>query len=95
MLKYLFFEKKKRKANNSLLGFVGFDISTLGDMSVSSTGTEAALAVRALDVVGRVGRRRRRQVADFAAIFQMFRYGLGGADRLQERLVLLAPVRLL
>ena len=78
-----------------LFGFIGFDVDAFGDVAVGGGGTEAALAVRALDVVGRVGRRRRRKIRYLAAILQVFLHLLGGADGLDERLVLLAPVSFL
>ena len=47
---------------DGLFWFVGFDVDAFWDVSVSGGWTEAALAVGALDVVGCVGRRRRRKI---------------------------------
>lgn len=64
-------------------------------MSVGGGWTEATFAVRALDVVGCVGRRRRWKVGNFATVLQVFLHLLGGADGFDERLVFLPPVSFL
>lgn len=54
---------------------------------------ELSLAVRALDVVRVVGRGRRRQVRQLAALFEMILHLLGRAYVVDEFLVLQSPIR--
>ena len=64
-------------------------------MAVSGRLAELPAAVRAPDVVGRVHRRRRRQVRNLAAGRDVPLSLLGGPQHRDELLALLSPVGLL
>ena len=71
---------------------VALDVLALGDVPLGRALVEPPLAVRALDVVGRVGGRGRGEVGDFAAGRQVALGLLGGAQGVDEVGALLAPV---
>jgi len=74
---------------------VALDVLALGDVPLRGSLVELALAVRALHVVGVIGRRRRRQVGGLPARRQVALGGLGRAHGRHEFLALLPPVGLL
>ena len=79
-------------AARARLALVAGDGGALGDVPVCGGLVEAAAAVRTLDVVGGVQRRRRRQVLQLPAVSQVLLGLLRSADVADELLVLLTPV---
>jgi len=81
---------------DSLLAeFVGFDILALGNVTVGSSCVEFPATVGTLDVIRRIGRRRRGQICWIPTCGYMLGVNLGCTNSIDEFLMFLTPVQFL